>query len=266
MKAQIGDIEIFYRWDGPENGPVVLMLHAMATSHRVFDRQLPALTDRYRVLRYDWRGHGGTDAPAGAYSFAQHVRDAVGLLDHLGLRQVLLVGLSAGGMIAQGLTLAHPHRVAALVLCNTIARAAPAFGQYIAERQQQVRLTGMTPLWDSTANHWFSPGFTTAQSPDYMLIRDIFCRTSPDGYIGGTSAVVHLDYLDDLHRLTVPTLVMGVGDDPVTPPAALAAIAERIPGAQSNMLSGLRHLSNVEAPDRFNPPLRHFLDAAVAKA
>ena len=102
QKVLVGDIRIAYRWDGYPDGPVIMMAHAMGTSHRIWDRQVPALSERYRILRYDWRGHGDTDALEGPYTLSQFESDAVGLMDVLGLPKVNWVGISTGGMIGQG--------------------------------------------------------------------------------------------------------------------------------------------------------------------
>ena len=124
-RVRVGDIEIAHRWDGAADGPVVMMAHAMGTSLRLWDPQVPALADRYRLLRYDWRGHGDTDAPPGPYHLDQFVEDAVALMDALDLERVHWVGISTGGMIGQGLGIHRPERVASLTLCNTTSWATP---------------------------------------------------------------------------------------------------------------------------------------------
>ena len=124
-KVRVGDIDIAYRWDGAVDGPVVMMAHAMGTSHRLWDHQVSALADRFRLLRYDWRGHGDTDAPPGAYTLDQFERDAVGLMDALGLAKVHWVGISTGGMIGQGLAINFPARIETLILCNTTSQSNP---------------------------------------------------------------------------------------------------------------------------------------------
>lgn len=258
---RVGDIEMFHRWDGVEDGPVVMMAHAMGTSHRLWDWQMPALTDRYRVLRYDWRGHGDTDAPVGAYSLDQFVGDAVGLMDALGLKKVHWVGISTGGMIGQGLGIGHPERIASLALCNTTPQADRAYKAFVAERHRVVREGGMVPIWDMTDTRWFTEPFAVAKNADYHAVREVFIRTSVEGYIGATSGTAELDYKDRLHSIAAPTLVLGAGDDPATPPEHSQQIHDRIVGSKLVMLPGLRHFSNVEAPDQFNPPLRAFLDS-----
>lgn len=259
-KIRVGDIDIFHRWDGPEDGPVVMMAHAMGTSHRLWDWQVPALANCFRLLRYDWRGHGDTDAPPGAYTLGQFVGDAVGLMDALRLERVHWVGISTGGMIGQGLGIAHADRIASLALCNTTPQADKAYKDFVAERHRLVREDGMDAIWDMTDRRWFTDAFAEGANADYHAVREVFVRTSVQGYIGATSATAQLDYKDRLHLISAPTLVLGAGDDPATPPEHSRQIHERITGSKLVMIPGMRHFSNVEAPKRFNPPLRAFLD------
>jgi len=261
---QVGDIQMAYRWDGrpkdDTDAPLLMMAHAMGTSHEIWDWQVPALADRYRVLRYDWRGHGQTDAPPGAYTLAQFEADAVGLMDALAIDQVNWVGISTGGMIGQGLAINYPDRIASLALCNTTSMANPWYKSWVAERQAVVKESGMDPVWDMTHKLWFTDAFADAQSPEYEHIREIFVRTPVAGYLGGTSAVADLGYLPELNKVSVPTLVIAAGDDPVTPVDHSEAIHQAIPGSTLVVVDGQRHFSNVEQPDRFNQPLVQFLD------
>ncbi|MCY3669474.1 MAG: alpha/beta fold hydrolase [Alphaproteobacteria bacterium] len=262
--VETGGNRFFYRWEGPADSPVVMMAHAMGTSHRIWDRQVPALAGRYRLLLYDWRGHGASEAPEGPYSLDGFVSDAVGVMDALGIGEVVFVGISTGGMIAQGVAIGHPDRVRAAALCNTMARATPWYRQWVVERQAVVRASGMAPVWDMTHKLWFSDAFADAAGPDYAAIRDIFNATDITGYLAGTSAVAELDYLDRLDRISCPVLVLGAGDDPVTPPARAEELRDGIAGAELVMLPGLRHFSNVEAPEAFNAPLLSFLDRVTS--
>ena len=160
--VETGGNRFLYRWEGPADGPVVMMAHAMGTSHRIWDRQVPALSDRYRLLLYDWRGHGASDAPEGPYSLDGFVADAVGVMDALGIDRVIWVGISTGGMIGQGVAIGHPGRVHAAALCNTMARATPWYRQWVVERQAVVRASGMAPVWEMTHKLWFSDAYADA--------------------------------------------------------------------------------------------------------
>ena len=259
-KLRVGDIEIAHRWDGPADGPVVMMAHAMGTSHQIWDRQVPALMDRYRLLRYDWRGHGDTDAPPGPYTLDQFVADAVGTMDALGLAKVHWVGISTGGMIGQGLGIHHGDRLASLTLCNTTSQSTPWYRNSVAQRQTAARQGGMDPVWEMTKALWFTDAYVDAAGPDYHATRDVFLRTPVAGYLGGTSAVSDLAYRDLLHRIKTPTRIMAAGADPVTPIERSEEIHERIKGSQLMVIAGQRQFSNVEVPETFNAILREGLD------
>ncbi len=259
-KVRVGDIDIACRWDGPEDGPVVVMAHAMGTSHRLWDRQVPALADRYRVLRYDFRGAGDTDAPPAPYTLARFDADAVGLLDAFGLDRVHWIGISTGGMIGQGLGILHPERVLSLSLCCTLSCTEPEHRAWIGERQALVRAEGMRAVWDATDRYWFTDAFAEAAGAGYRAVRDVFVATDVEGYVGGTSAVAGLDYRDSLHRIAAPTHVVGSRDDPAAPIACTHAIHERIAGSRLTVIANQRHFPNVEAPAEFNAILRRGLD------
>ena len=263
-KIKAGDIEFAYRWDGNPDGPVVMMAHAMGTSHRIWDWQVPVLEDRYRILRYDWRGHGDTDAPIGPYTLAQFVDDAVAVMDALSLDQVNWVGISTGGMIGQGLGIHHPERIASLTLCNTTSQSNEWYRGWVAERQAVVREGGMVPVWEMTDKLWFTDAFADAANDDYHAVRDGMIATPVEGYLGGTSAVADLAYRDQLHRITAPTRIIAAGADVVTPIERSTEIHDRITDSKLDIIDGQRHFSNVEVPDVFNIILRRGLDEMTA--
>lgn len=262
---RVGDIDIAYRWDGPADGPIVMMAHAMGTSHLIWDRQMPALADHYRLLRYDWRGHGDTDAPEGPYTLQQFEADAAGLMDALGIEKVHWVGISTGGMIGQGLAINHPDRVATLTLCNTTSQADDWYRGWVAERQAVVRRDGMVPVWEMTKRLWFTDPFVDAAAPDYEAVREVFIRTKVPGYLGGTSAVADLAYRDRLNAITCPTRIIAAGDDPATPIEKSLEILERVAGSKLEIIEGQRHFSNVEAHEAFNSILRAGLDEIITE-
>ena len=165
MKITVNGNALYYRFDGPKDAPVVMMAHAMGTSHRIWDWQMAALSDRWRVLRYDWLGHGDSAAPPGPYSLDGFVADAVGLMDALAIPKVHWVGISTGGMIGQGMGITHGDRLQSLSLCNTTPQATPWYREWVAERQAVVRKDGMPPVWDMTKRLWFTDAFVDAESP-----------------------------------------------------------------------------------------------------
>lgn len=266
-KKKVNGINIACRWDGNAKGPVVMMAHAMGTNLKLWDQQISALADRYHILRYDWRGHGSTDAPKGPYTLTQFVEDAVGLMDAFALKDVHWVGISTGGMIGQGVAIHHGARLKSLTLCNTVSKANTAYRDWVAERQAVVIKSGMVPVWDMTRHLWFTDDFVAEESDEYCAVRDEFIKTPVEGYLGGTSAVAELAFRDDLHRIKVPTRIIAAGDDPVTPVDPQSTeIFERIDGATLEVIKGQRHFSNVEVPQTFNKLLRRGLDAMSGAA
>lgn len=263
MKVQVNGQPLYCRLDGPAEAPVVMMAHAMGTSHRIWDWQMPALAGRWRVLRYDWLGHGDSAAPPGPYSLDRFVADAVGLMDALAIPEVHWVGISTGGMIGQGVAIAHGDRLASLTLCNTTSQATPWYRDWVAERQAVVRDRGMGPVWEMTDRLWFTDAFADAAGPAYRVIRDVFTATPVAGYLGGTSAVADLAYRDRLHLIETPALVIAAGDDPVTPLDHAQAIRDRIAGARLHVVEGQRHFSNVELPGPFNAALTGWLETQL---
>jgi 3-oxoadipate enol-lactonase len=259
QKIYANGIEFAYRFDGPVDAPVVMMAHAMGTSHQIWDYQMEALTRHFRVLRYDWRGHGNTDAPEGPYSLDQFDADAIAVMDALDLRKVHWVGISTGGMIGQGLGIRHNDRLASLCLCNTTSQASPWYRNWVAERQAAVRQGGMPPVWEMTKSLWFTDAYVAAADARYQHIQRVFEATPIQGYLGGTSAVADLAYQRDLHNIRARTLLIAAGADPVTPMDHAHAIRDAIEGVEFHVIDDQRHFSNVEVPEAFNAILVPFL-------
>lgn len=258
MQRQVNGIRVNYELGGPEGAPVVMLSHSLACNLFLWDPQLTAL-GHYRVLRYDTRGHGGSDASPEPYTLELLADDAVGLLDALGLDQVHWVGLSLGGMIGQTLALRRPERLRSLSLCDTAARL-PADAQPIwQQRIELAREQGMEALVDDTLARWFTADFLAADPPPVKLTRQYILATPVTGYIGCCEAIRGLDTLDRLGQIALPTLVVVGDQDPSTPPAAAEAIHERIPGSRLEVLTDASHLSNLEQATAFNRVLTDFL-------
>ncbi|MCY4592251.1 MAG: alpha/beta fold hydrolase [Alphaproteobacteria bacterium] len=260
VRIRTGDVTTAWRADGPPDGPPVLMAHALGTDHRIWDRQVPALADRYRVLRYDWRGHGQTEATPGSWSLEMFVADAVALLDSLGLDRVHWVGLSTGGMIGQGMAILEPQRISSLTLCNTTSQADDGYRESVARREQVVLGEGMEAAWTMVDRLWFTEPFIAGGSAGYLSVRNAFVRIPVPGYLAATSAVTRLAWRDRLHRITAPTRIIAAGEDRVTPPECSRELHRHIAGSRLSVIPGVRHLSNVETPVAFNRILRAGLD------
>jgi 3-oxoadipate enol-lactonase len=263
MNVRANGIDVHYTLDGPDGAPVVTLSHSLATTLAMWDPQMPALTARYRVLRYDTRGHGATEAPAGPYSLDLLAEDAVALLRALGVARTHWVGLSMGGMIGQTLALKRPDLVASLALCDTSSRVPPEARPTWADRITTVETQGMEPLVEPTIGRWFTPSFIASRPDAVEPVRAMIRGTSPRGYAGCCHAIAALDLTDRLGAITAPTVVIVGEEDQGTPVAASRAIQERIRGAELAVLKSASHLSNVEQPAAFTSALTTFLGRAA---
>ncbi len=260
MKVETNGIRINCELSGEKGAPVVLLSHSLASGMVMWDPQIQALRTGYRVLRYDMRGHGKSDAPLGAYSLELLAGDVIALMDALEIETVHFVGLSIGGMIGQCMGLHYADRLKSLVLCDT-APIFPAEARHMfEERKQTARNEGLSALVDGTLARWFTPGFLETKPPVVGQIRDQILGTPVAGFLGCSDAILDLDYLDRLSEIRVPTLIMVGADDPGTPVAASEAIHARIPGSELIVLPSAAHLSNIEQADTFNESLLAFLN------
>ena len=259
MKITANGITMHYQLDGPANAPVVTLSHSLATNLSMWDPQIPALTARYRVLRYDTRGHGGTDAPEGVYSLEQLAEDARALLQALGIPQTHFIGLSMGGMIGQVLGIQSPQILQSLVLCDTSSRVVACNRPVWEERIRLAQREGMEPHVEPTIGRWFTAPFRE-QRPDVLdPVRTMIRATKPAGYIGCCHAIAALDLTDRLPSVRVPTLIIVGEEDPGTPVAASRTIHEQIRDSELVVLKSASHLSNLEQPEAFNQAVTAFL-------
>ncbi|UCF93120.1 MAG: 3-oxoadipate enol-lactonase [Desulfobacterales bacterium] len=261
MKIAAYGIQINYELSGQEGAPVVMLSHSLGSSLAMWNPQIATLEPHFRVLRYDMRGHGGSDAPEGAYSLEQLGNDAVGLLDALAIQKVHWVGLSIGGMIGQSIALNHGPRLQSLVLCDTSAMIPAEAQPILQERIATAREQGLAPLVQGTLERWFTPDYLRRNPPEVERIRQLFLATPVAGYIGCSEAIGHLNYLDRLPEIKTPALIMVGRDDPGTPVAASEAIQARLANSRLVILPSASHLSNVEQAQAFNQNLMAFLTA-----
>jgi 3-oxoadipate enol-lactonase len=259
MRIKANDIQINYELSGKKGAQVVMLSHSLSSSLLMWNPQMDALNPYFQVLRYDIRGHGGSDAPSGAYTLELLAEDVVKLLDALGIDRVHFVGLSLGGMIGQRLAVNASHRLKSLTLCDTAA-IVPAEAQPLwEERMDKARKEGMKALSDQTMERWFTPSFLKQNFKILALIREQLLATPVSGYIGCAEAIRRLNYLEQLSKIKMPTLIMVGEDDPGTPVSASKAMQERIPNSKLVILPSARHLSNVEQAQAFNAALLKFL-------
>ena len=258
MKINANGIGIRYELDGPATAPVVVMSHSLAANVGMWEDQMPVLSG-YRVLRYDTRGHGGTDAPEGDYTLDQLADDLFALLDGLAIDRAHFVGLSMGGMVGQTAALKDPSRFLSLSLCDTSSRV-PGEGQALwSERMEAARSQGMEALVESTIDRWFSHTFRIEEPDRVERILEMIRTTPVAGYCGCCAAIRELDLTDRLSAIRLPTLLIVGEDDPGTPVAAHEVIRDRIEGSRLVVIKDALHFSNVEQTDLFNDTLAAFL-------
>jgi 3-oxoadipate enol-lactonase len=242
-------------------GPWLVMSHSLACSHAMWDAQIERYSAQFRVLAFDTRGHGGTDAPAGPYTLDQLADDLQALLDAAGIDRCHYVGLSMGGMIGMTHALKYPGRLQTLALCDTSSRipaeARPVWQSRIDLATQQ----GMEPLVTPTLERWFTEGFRKGSPEAVARVAGMIRATPVAGYVGCCQAIAPLDITDRLGAIGVPTLVL-VGDRDVgTPVEASRAIHQAIAGSHLGVIPSASHLSNIEQPEVFDFLLGRFLAA-----
>ncbi len=247
---------IAWRLDGPEHAPVLLLSNSLGTDMTMWTPQLAAWMQHFRVLRYDQRGHGASDAPVGAYSIDRLGRDVIELLDALNLASVHFCGLSLGGMTGQWLGIREPGRLQKLVLANTSSFMGPPAGW--DARIVLVREHGMASLAQASIERWFTRTFIETSADAIAAIDTVLRATSPTGYAGCCAAIRDMDMRRMVHLVTAPTLVIGGDMDPATPRPHSDALAAAIAGADLIMLSAA-HLSNIEQGDAFGRAVVDFL-------
>lgn len=261
-KAQIEDIEIAYRIDGPRDParPWLVFAHSLACDHSMWDEQVVAFGSEFNILRYDLRGHGASSAPAGEYTLERLAEDLRGLLDALGIRQCHYVGLSLGGMIGQMAALRFPSRLTSLTLADTSSRYPPAMKPVWEQRIAAVRTElGMLPVVAPTLERWLTAPYRAQGNERLRHIGQLIRNTPVDGYVGCIHAISELNLTARLSTIDCPVLVVVGAEDPGTPPAMAEEIVRQIDGAWLEVIPQAAHLSNVEQAERFNAALRQFL-------
>ena len=242
--------------EGPERAPVLMLCNSLGTDLHMWDDQVKAITERFRLVRYDRRGHGKSGVPKGPYSMERFGRDVLAVLDALKIKKTNWCGLSMGGMVGQWLGANAPDRVEKLVLSNTnfnYADKAPW-----ADRIKFVQEKGLAALVDPNMERWFTEGFRKSHPQVIARMKEIFLATNPVGYIASCEAIRDMNFTASNPRITAPTLVIVGKQDPATPPAAGEAIAKQIKGAKVAALDAA-HISNMEQPKLYTETVLNFL-------
>jgi 3-oxoadipate enol-lactonase len=255
--AVVGDYRIEYDVTGPADAPALVFSNSLGTDHHLWDAQVAALVkgDRWRIVRYDTRGHGRSSVTPGPYTIAQLAEDVIHLFDHLGISRAHFCGLSLGGMTGLRLALDHPDRLVKLAVCSASARLGSA--EMWDGRISAVREGGMAPMVPSILTRWFTEGFRTRNPDAVRRIEQQLLSTSPEGYAACCGALRDEDFRPLLPRVRTPTLIVAGTFDPAVPIADVRSLADHTPGAKFAELP-TAHISNVEAFAAFNETISRF--------
>lgn len=258
-QLQLADGALNYQLDGPEHAPVLVLSNSLGTDLHMWDTQIPAWAEHFRVLRYDTRGHGGSQVTEGPYSIEQLGGDVLALLDALDIPRAHFVGLSMGGLIGQWLGVNAGDRLLSLTLCNTAAKIA---NDEVWNTRIDTVLKGgqqaMVDLRDASIARWFTPGFAQAQPGQAQRICQMLAQTSPQGYAANCAAVRDADFREQLGQVQVPTLIVAGTEDAVTTAEHGRFMQAQIPGA-AYVEFVAAHLSNVEIGAPFSRRVLDFL-------
>lgn len=242
-----------------EGAPAILLLNSVGADMASWEPQIAWLAQTHRVIGCDARGHGASDTPPGPYGFDDLVEDAVAVLDHYGVGQATVIGLSLGGMTAMGLALTRPERVGRLVVCAARADAPLPFRASWDDRVAAIRTGGMEAIWPATEERWFPPGFADDCPKVLARMKAAFLATRVEGYAGCAAALKTLDYLKDLGELRMPSLFVAGEWDMGAPPDAMRAMAAAAPDGRFAVVAGAMHIVNLNNPAGFRKDVESFL-------
>jgi 3-oxoadipate enol-lactonase len=232
---------------GPQDAPPLVLSNSLGANLHMWDPQVEALAERFRVIRYDTRGHGRSPVPDGPYSIEHVGQDALALLDHLEIERTHWVGLSLGGMTGMWLAVNAPERLERLVLLCTSAKLGPA--ETWRERAEIVRAQGTEAVAEAGVGRWLTERFRDEHPDTAAWLRDMIAATPDAGYAACCAVIEHMDLTPALPGITTPTLAIAGAQDPATPPEHAERIVAAVPGARLEVLDPAAHLANVEQPE-----------------
>jgi 3-oxoadipate enol-lactonase len=251
----LGDLRLNALLSGPAHGPAVVLLHALGTTLTIWDDLVARLPQTLRILRYDHRGHGASDAPQPPYAMGGLIRDAERVMDHFALKDAVVVGSSLGGMVAQGLAVKRLDLVRGLVLSNTAAKIGTP--ELWAARIAQVQKTGLEDYAEPAMERMF--GRRWREIDGVAQVRQMLTKTPPSGWIGCAAAIAGTDFYTPTAGLTLPTLAIAGTNDGTTPPDLVRETAELIRGHRYHLMRGAGHLPMVDAPQDYATLITDFL-------
>lgn len=250
-----GDVQLHCAETGDPKGAPIVFANSLGTDFRLWDTVLPRLPDGLRIIRYDKRGHGLSSCPDAPYSMEALVRDAERLLDALEVKDCVFVGISVGGLIAQGLAMKRKDQVRGMVLSNTAAKIGTS--EMWRERMEAIRKGGIAAMADAILERWFTKGFR--EGPEFLAWRNMLIRTPVEGYLGCSAAISSTDFRSTTAQLTLPTLAIAGAEDGATPPDLVRATAELVKGSRFHLIHDAGHLPCIEQPEEYAAVLTSFL-------
>jgi 3-oxoadipate enol-lactonase len=258
--VSLSGVDIATYVDGEPGRPWIVLSNSLAADSCSWEHQLSLLTQNFRVLRYDTRGHGRSSAPEGPYTFEHLTGDVLGLMDHYGIEKADFLGLSTGGMTGLGLAIDHPSRVTRLICCDARSDAPPPFVDNWTARIASVESAGnMAPVAAFNKARWFTPAFIASRSQVIDKTMKMILATSTRGYVGCARALQKLDYKRHLGRIKCPTLFICGAQDAASPPAVMQEMTGLAPGAALKLVDPGAHLCNIENPGAFNAIVSEWL-------
>ena len=264
MDVKANGITIHCQIDGPAAAPWLMFSNSLATDLSMWDPQAAHFSRTHRVLRYDQRGHGRSEAPEGRYSFDTLIADAVALMDALRIERTHFCGLSMGGATALGMAERVPDRVDRVIVCDSPCASTPANAQQWEERIVVAKAQGMAVLADPTIARWFPPETVAAKPPHLAKIRRMIVATPVNGFVGCAAALGNHDFRSAVSTVTRPVLFIA-GEKDGTTPAAMRQMQAELPGSHFVELAGAGHISNLDRPELFNRAVEDFLGAEPAR-
>jgi len=253
----VNNITLHYTNEGITEATTLVFINSLGTDLRIWDGVVPHFSNRYRIIRYDKRGHGLSDCPPAPYAIRDHATDLAALLDQLEIPQAILVGISVGGMIALDFAATWPERVQSLVLCDT----APKIGTAVLwnERITNLRQNGMVALSDMILSRWFASSFARQNPAAYSGYANMLTRMPIAGYTGTCEAIRDADLTETTKTIAAPTLVLCGAEDMATPPALVSGLCELMPHATYQKIPNAGHLPCIEQPDIMAQHIAQFL-------
>jgi 3-oxoadipate enol-lactonase len=248
----------YYAVEGAYNAPALVFSNSLGSDHRIWDPVLPYLRDKFRIIRYDQRGHGLSDATPAPYSISDLADDLAGLLERLDIDNAFVCGLSVGGMIAQGLAASYSRRARAVVLCDTAMQIGPA--SMWDERIAAIKKDGISVLTGPIMERWFTREFRDSRAIELCGYINMLERTPAEGYIGTCCAIRDADLRKDAASINRPTLVVCGDQDLATPPDLARELADTISGAKFSLIEDAAHITCVEQPQLFSRLVINFLE------